>query len=121
MNIVDFDKFHDFYPARAHVSWVTQLPVLLAVQLGVVDLKLLATIQSAALFALPAALYHLALARLRGEGLLLAIVLAIVARRSPSPTSRSSHHRQYNLRLRRSDSLKWRTWSRRRREAGETV
>jgi hypothetical protein len=79
VNIVDFDKFHDFYPARAHVGWVTQLPVLLAVRLGVVDLKLLATIQSAALFALPAALYQLAMARVRGDGLLLAIVLAIVA------------------------------------------
>ncbi len=79
VSIVDFDKFHDFYPARAHVGWVTQLPVLLAVRLGVLDLKLLAIIQSLALFALPAALYHLALARLRADGLLLAIVLAIVA------------------------------------------
>ena len=79
VNIVDFDKFHDFYPARAHVGWVTQLPVLLAVRLGVLDLKLLATIQSLALFALPAGLYHLALARVRGEPLLLAIVLTVVA------------------------------------------
>ncbi len=79
VNIVDSDKFHDFYPARAHVGWVTQLPVLLALRLGVLDLKLLATIQSLALFALPVALYHLALARLRADALLLAIVLAIVA------------------------------------------
>jgi hypothetical protein len=79
VNIIDFDKFHDFYPARAHVGYVTQLPVLLATRLGVADLKLLATIQSAALFALPAALYHFAMARVRGDGLLLAIVLAIVA------------------------------------------
>src|SRR5476649_1855124 len=79
VNIVDFDKFHDFYPARAHVGYVTQLPVLLAMWLGIADMKLLATIQSAALFALPAALYQLAMARVRGDGLLLAIVLAIVA------------------------------------------
>ena len=79
VNIVDFDKFHDFYPARAHVGYVTQLPLLLATRLGVVDLKLLAMIQSAALFALPAALYQLAMVRVRSDGLLLAIVLAIVA------------------------------------------
>jgi hypothetical protein len=79
VNIIDFDKFHDFYPARAHVGYVTQLPVLLAVRLGMVDLKALAMLQSAALFALPAGLYHLAMARVRGDGLLLAVVLAIVA------------------------------------------
>ncbi len=79
VNIIDLDKFHDFYPARAHVGYVTQLPVLLAARLGVVDLKVLAMIQSAALFALPAGLYHLAMARVRGDGLMLAIVLAILA------------------------------------------
>ena len=79
VNIIDFDNFHDFYPARAHVGYVTQLPVLLATRLGMVDLKMLAMIQSAALFALPAGLYHLAMARVRGDGLLVAIVLAIVA------------------------------------------
>ena len=77
--IVDFGTFHDFYPARAHVGWVTQLPVLLALELGVTDTRWLATIQSAALFALPVGLYHLALARVRGDGTLLAAVLAIVA------------------------------------------
>ena len=51
----------------------------MAVRLGVLDLRLLAIIQSAALFALPAALYHFAMARVRGDALLLAIVLAIVA------------------------------------------
>ena len=79
VNIVDFDNFHDFYPARAHVGYVTQLPLLLAVRAGIADLHLLAMIQSAALFALPAALYQLAMARVRGDGLLLSIVLAIVA------------------------------------------
>ncbi len=79
VNIVDLDKFHDFYPARAHASWVTQLPVLIAVRVGVTDMKTLAIIQSAALFALPAALYHLAMARVRGDAVLLSIVLAAVA------------------------------------------
>jgi hypothetical protein len=79
VNIVDLDKFHDFYPARAHVSWLTQLPVLIAVRLGVTDMKILAIVQSAALFALPAALYQLAMARVRGDAVLLSIVLAAVA------------------------------------------
>jgi hypothetical protein len=79
VNILDQDTFHDFYPARAHVNWVTQLPVLLAVRFGLVDMKVLAMIQSAALFALPAALYHLAMARVRGDALLLAVVLVAIA------------------------------------------
>src|SRR5258708_39585737 len=61
VNVVDFRTFHDFYPARAHIGWVTQLPVILALRLGVTDMNVLAMIQSAALFALPAGLYRLAL------------------------------------------------------------
>ena len=79
VNVVDFRAFHDFYPARAHVGWVTQLPLLLALRAGVTDMNVLAMIQSAALFALPAALYQLALARLRGEPMLFATVLAAIA------------------------------------------
>ncbi len=78
-NVIEFAQFHDFYPARAHVGWVTQAPVLLAVKLGVVDTHLLAMLQSAALFALPVGLYHLAMARVRDDAALLATVLAIVA------------------------------------------
>ncbi len=77
--IVETGNFHDFYPARAHVGWVTQLPVLLAIRFGVVDTRLLAEIQSVALFALPTALYHVALSRARGDGVLFAIVLATIA------------------------------------------
>lgn len=79
VNIVDSGRFHDFYPARAHIAWATQWPVLLAMRLGVVDTKILAIVQSAALFALPAALYQLALARARRDAVLLAAVLVIVS------------------------------------------
>lgn len=79
VNIIDEGTFHDFYPARAHVGWLTQLPVLLAIKLGVVDTRLLAMILSAGLFALPAGLYTLALARVRDDGVLLAAVVTIVS------------------------------------------
>lgn len=78
-NIVDTRTFHDFYPARAHVGWVTQAPVLIALHLGVTDLRLLAILQSAGLFALPVGLYHLAMARVRHDPALLAVVLAAIA------------------------------------------
>ena len=79
VNILDHGHFHDFYVARSHVDWVTQLPVLLLAKLGVRDTRLLATAYSMALFALPAALYHLALARVRHDAVLLGIVIAALA------------------------------------------
>lgn len=79
VNLLDHGRFHDFYAARAHVDWVTQVPVLLLAKWGVRDTKLLAMAYSAALFALPAAFYHLALMRVRRDPVLLAAVLAIVA------------------------------------------
>jgi hypothetical protein len=78
VNILDLGKVHDFYTARAHVDWVTQLPVLLLSELGVRDTRLLAIVYSASLFGLPTALYHAALARVRADAVLLGIVLAIV-------------------------------------------
>jgi hypothetical protein len=78
VNILDHGRFHDFYVARAHVDWVTQVPVLLLSELGVRDTRLLAMAYSAALFGLPTALYHLALARVRHDAVLLAIVIAAV-------------------------------------------
>ena len=53
--------------------------MLLLAELGVRDTRLLAMAYSAALFALPAALYHLALARVRHDAVLLGIVIAVVA------------------------------------------
>jgi hypothetical protein len=79
VNILDYGSFHDFYVARAHVDWVTQLPVLLLDKLAVRDTRLLAMAYSLALFGLPAALYHLALARVRHDAVLLGIVIAAVA------------------------------------------
>jgi hypothetical protein len=79
VNILDLGQFHDFYVARAHVDWVTQAPVLLLSELGVRDTKQLAMAYSAALFGLPTALYHLALTRVRGDDVLLGIVIAVIA------------------------------------------
>ena len=79
VNILDLGRFHDFYAARAHVDWVTETPVLLLSQLGVRDTRLLAMVYSATLFGLPAALYHLAMARVRGDAVLLGIVIAAIA------------------------------------------
>jgi hypothetical protein len=79
VNILDQGRFHDFYGARAHVDWVTQVPVLLLAELGVRDTRLLAMAYSAALFGLPTGLYHLALARVRDDAVLLGIVVAVLA------------------------------------------
>lgn len=77
-NLLETRTFHDFYPARAHVAWLTQGPVLLLVRAGVGDTHLLAIVFSATLLAVPAALYHLALARVRDKGALLAAVIAVI-------------------------------------------
>jgi hypothetical protein len=79
VNILDNGRFHDFYVGRAHVDWATQLPVLLLSEFGVRDTRLLSMAYSAALFGLPTAFYHLALARVRHDAVLLGIVIAAVA------------------------------------------
>jgi hypothetical protein len=79
VNLLDREHFHDFYAARAHIDWLTQAPVLLLVDAGVRDTRLLAIAYSAMLFVVPAALYHVALARVRSDPLLLAAIIAIVA------------------------------------------
>jgi hypothetical protein len=71
--------FHDWYPPREHIAWLTEWPVLLLVKAGVRDSRLLAMVFSAAMFAVPTAFYHLALARAREDAVLLAGVMAIVA------------------------------------------
>jgi hypothetical protein len=77
-NMLQSGSFHDFYPSRAHVAWLTEAPTLLLVRVGVCDMHLLAMVFSATLFAVPAALYHLALARVRCNGTLLAVMIAVV-------------------------------------------
>lgn len=78
-NILELGDLHDFYVARAHVDWLTQLPVLVLAKLGLSDTHLLAIVYSATLFALPVALYHAALARVRHDAVLLGIVIAVIA------------------------------------------
>lgn len=78
-SMLETRTFHDFYPARAHIAWLTQAPVLLLVRAGVGDTHLLAMVFSATLLGVPAALYHLALARVREKGALLAAVIAVIA------------------------------------------
>ncbi len=78
-NMLETQGFHDFYPPRAHIAWLTQAPVLLLVRAGVRDTHLLAMAFSAMLLAVPAGLYHLALARTRERGALLAGTIAAVA------------------------------------------
>lgn len=78
-NMLETGTYHDFYPARAHVAWLNETPVLLLARAGVRDVHVLATVFSAMLFVVPAALYHLALSRVRGHGVLLAAIIAVVA------------------------------------------
>jgi hypothetical protein len=78
-NMLERGGFHDFYPARAHVAWLTEWPTLLLVEAGVRDVHLLAIVFSATLFAVPAALYTLALVRVRAHGTLLAAMIAVIA------------------------------------------
>jgi hypothetical protein len=78
-SLIELGRFHDGHTSRTHVLWATQWPVLLALEAGVTDTAALAFAHSAGLFAVPAALYHLALHRVRRDGALLAAVLAVVA------------------------------------------
>ncbi|HYC64051.1 MAG TPA: hypothetical protein VEC14_04910, partial [Reyranellaceae bacterium] len=68
-----------FYPARAHVMWLTQAPAVAALKLGVTDTSTLAMCYSAGLFGLPTALYHLALWRARRDALSVAVVVTAAA------------------------------------------
>jgi hypothetical protein len=77
--LIELGRFHDGHTARAHVLWATQWPALLALEAGVTDTAALALVYSAGLFAVPAALYHLALHRAGHDPAMLACVLAVVA------------------------------------------
>jgi hypothetical protein len=71
--------FFDFYGPRLYAMVLGQMPAIAGVWLGVTDLHLLARLLSIGLFALPTALYHLALARSKDEEVLLAVVIAAIA------------------------------------------
>src|SRR5262245_10608351 len=70
--------FFDFYGPRLYAMVVGQVPIMTAVFLGVTDLHLLARLLSLGLFALPTALYTLALVRVKDEPVLLAAVVAAI-------------------------------------------
>ena len=71
--------FFDFYAPRLYAMVVGQAPIMTAVFLGVTDLHLLARLLSLGLFALPTALYHLALVRVKDDAVMLAAVIAAIA------------------------------------------
>ena len=71
--------FFDFYAPRLYAMVVGQVPMMTALFLGVTDLHLLARLLSLGLFALPTALYHLALVRAKDDAVLLAAVIAAIA------------------------------------------
>jgi hypothetical protein len=70
--------FFDFYAPRLYAMVVGQAPIMTAIFLGVTDLHLLARLLSLGLFALPTVLYHLALARVKDDAVLLAAVIAAI-------------------------------------------
>ena len=71
--------FFDFYAPRLYAMVVGQIPVMTALFLGVTDLHLMARLLSFGLFAVPTALYHLALMRAKDDAVLLAAVVAAIA------------------------------------------
>ncbi len=70
--------FFDFYGPRLFAMVLGQVPIITAVFLGITDLHLLAQLLSLGLFAIPTALYHLALLRVKNDPVLLAAVLASI-------------------------------------------
>ncbi len=70
--------FFDFYDPRLYAMVLGQVPIITAVFLGVTDLHLLAQLLSLGLFAVPTALYHLALLRVKDDPVLLAALLAAI-------------------------------------------
>lgn len=71
--------FFDFYAPRLYAMVLGQIPVVTALFLGVTDLHLMARLLSLGLFAVPTALYHLALIRVKDDAVLLAAVVAAIA------------------------------------------
>ncbi len=71
--------FFDFYAPRLYAMVLGQIPIITGIFLGITDLHLLARLLSIGLFALPTALYHLALFRARDDAALLAAVIAAIA------------------------------------------
>jgi len=78
-HIAQNGRFFDFYPPRIHVMWLTQVPAVVALRAGVVELETLARLLSLGMFALPTAAYHLALWRARDDAGLVFLGVAVIA------------------------------------------
>ena len=76
---VQLDRFVHFYPSRDYAMLASQVPLLIALKLGIDDLGWLARIFGIGVFGLPTVFYQLALARVRRDAVLLAIVIAAIA------------------------------------------
>ncbi|MFI4999516.1 MAG: hypothetical protein ACHQK9_06520 [Reyranellales bacterium] len=79
VEIVRREWFFRFYPPRIYAMIAGQIPVMTAVTLGVTDLHWLARLLSLGLFSLPTIFYHLALHRAKGDGVLMATIIAAIA------------------------------------------
>src|SRR5215813_3655140 len=71
--------FFDFYMPRLYAMVLGQIPIVTGIFLGITDLHLLARLLSIGLFAVPTALYHLALVRAKDDAVMLALVIAAIA------------------------------------------
>lgn len=79
MQSVERKSFWVFDSARDYVYGLTQVPLVVALRLGMTDLHWLARVYSVGLIALPTGLYHLALARARSDTVLLATTIAAIS------------------------------------------
>jgi hypothetical protein len=70
--------FFDFYAPRLYAMVVGQAPIMAGIFLGITDLHLLARLLSIGLFAVPTALYTLALVRVKDDPVLLAAVITAI-------------------------------------------
>ncbi len=78
VHVVRQEDFFDFYDPRRYAMVAGQIPVMIAVTLGNLDLHLLARLLSLGLFGLPTLFYTLALHRAKDDAVLLAIVIAAI-------------------------------------------
>jgi hypothetical protein len=80
IDIVQRGGFHSYNPlARQYAIGVMQVPIVAGLWLGVTDLHWLARLLSLGAFAVPVALYHLALQRAKNDAVLIALVIATIA------------------------------------------
>jgi hypothetical protein len=78
VQIVQREWFFDFYPPRLFAMIVAQVPMVMALRLGVTDLHVLSILLSLGLFGLPTLIYQFALHRAKEDPVLLAVVLAAI-------------------------------------------